>query len=231
VTTGIIETAQEQRAETRSPRTLPAPGPLPKAGRHDPAKQQAAAIPTIPINEGSIFVANGILSPITLKSRSFTEGWRLVEDKRPWDIEGELREKAWHLFCLVPDVQGAGIARSPDRAVRKALEEVFAKALLNRVNAVEIAALKTKRVLGIYRTAVAAKLRHIQESPYLFTTTEEMNQRVPVTITGPDWTAEPWSQIPGVPKPFLETRKNRKEMNHVEHNDYGKTQIFPGTQS
>lgn len=231
MTTEIIETAQEQRAETRSPRTLPAPGPLPKARRHDPAKQQAAATPMIPINEGCIFVANGILSPITLKSRSFTEGWRLVVDKLAWDIERELREEAWHLFCLVPDVQGAGIARSPDRAVRKALEEVFAKALLNRVNAVEIAALKTKRVFGIYRTAVAAKLRHIQESPYLFTTTEEMHQRVPVTIIGPDWTAEPWSQIPGVPKPFFETRKNRKEMNHVEHNDYGKTQIFRGTQS
>jgi hypothetical protein len=202
-----MERAQEQTAQTRSFRALPAPGPLPNARRHDPAKQRAAANPVIPINEGSIFVANGILSPITLKSRSFGEGWRLVEDKRVCDIERELRENAWHLFCLVPDVQGVGIARSPDRAVRKALEEVFAKALLNRVNALEIAALKTKKVFGIYRTVVTAKLRHIQESPYLFTTTEEMHQRMPVSITGPDWTTEPWSQIPGVPKPFFGNEK------------------------
>jgi hypothetical protein len=210
VTTEIMERAKEQTAKMRSVRTLPAPDPLPKARRHEPLKQQPAANPVFPVNEGNIFVANGILSPITLKSRSFAEGWRLVEDKRACDIERQLREKAWHLFCLAPDVQGAGIARSPDRAVQKALEEVFAKALLNRVNALEIADLKTKRVLGIYRTAVAGKLRDIQESPYLFTTTEEMHQRVPVTITGPDWTTEPWSEIPGVPKPFFETRKEQE---------------------
>jgi hypothetical protein len=177
VTTEIMERAQEQTAETRSVRTVPAPSPLPKARRRDRPKQQAAANPVISINEGTIFVANGVISPITLKSRSFTEGWRLVEDKRAWDIERELREKAWHFFYLVPDVQGTGFARSPDRAVRKALEKVFAKGLLNRVNILEIAALKTKRILGIYRVEVVAKLRHIQESPYLFTTVEEMQQR------------------------------------------------------
>jgi len=172
-----MEKAQEQTVETRSVRALPAPRLLPNARRHDPPKQQIAANPVIPINEGSIFVANGILSPITLKSRSFTEGWRLVEDKRAWDIERELREKAWHFFCLVPDVHGAGIARSLDRAVRKALEKVFAKAMVNRVNTLEIASVRTRRALGVYRTEVVAKLRHIQESPYLFATVEEMDQR------------------------------------------------------
>ena len=202
MTTEIMEREQEQATESGSVRTLPAPLPLPKTRRHDPRKQQAATTPVIAVNEGSIFVASGILSPITLKSRSFAEGWRLVEDKRAWDIERELREQAWRFFYLIPDVRGAGIARSPDRAVRKALEKVFAKAHVNRVNTLEIATLKTKRFLGIYRTEVAAKLRHMQESPYLFTTTEEMHQRVPVIITGPDWATEPWSQIPGVPKPF-----------------------------
>jgi|SRR5882724_743863 len=177
-----MERAQEQTAKMRSVRTLPAPGPLPKARRHEPLKQQPAANPVFPVNEGSIFVANGILSPITLKSRFFAQGWRLVEDKRACDIERELREKAWHLFCLVPDVQGAGIARSPDRAVQKALEEVFAKALLNRVNILEIAALNARRILGIYRIEVVVKLRHIQESPYLLTTAEEMQQRARLVV-------------------------------------------------
>ena len=202
MTTEIMERAQEQATETGSVRTLPVPLPLPKARRHDPRNQQAATTPVIAVNEGSIFVANGILSPIALKSRSFTEGWRLVEDKRAWDIERELREEAWHFFCLTPNVREAGMARSPDRALRKALEKVFAKALVKRVNTLEIATLRTRRFLGIHRTEVVAKLRHIQESPYLFTTTEEMHQRVPVIMTGPDWTTEPWSQIPGVPKPF-----------------------------
>ena len=202
MTTEIMERAQEHTTATGSLRTLLAPLPLPKARRHDPRKQQAATTPVIAVNEGSIFVANGILSPITLKSRSFTEGWRLVEEKRAWDIERELREQAWRFFYLIPDVRGAAIASSPDRAVRKALEKVFAKALVKRVNTLEIATLRTRRFLGIHGTEVVAKLRHIQESPYLFTTTEEMHQRVPVIMAVPDWTTEPWSQIPGVPKPF-----------------------------
>ena len=210
MTTEIMERTQEKTAETGTARILSAPLPLPQTRGLDPRKQQAAPNPVIAVNEGTIFVANGIPSPITLKSRAFTEGWRLVEDKRAWGIERELREKAWHFFCLIPDVQGTGIARSPDRAIRKALEKVFAKALVNRVNTLEIAAVRTKRVLGIYRTEVAAKLRHIQEGPYLFTTTEEMHQRVPVVTTGPDWTVEPWSEIPGVPKPFFETRKGQE---------------------
>ena len=45
MTTGIMERAQEQTAETRSLRTLPAPGPLPKARRHDPAKQSNSGDP------------------------------------------------------------------------------------------------------------------------------------------------------------------------------------------
>jgi hypothetical protein len=176
VTTEIMERAQEETAETGAARTLAASRPLPQARRPDPPKQQAAN-PVMAINEGSIFVANGILSPITLKSHSFTKGWRLVEGKGAWNIERELHGKAWHFFYLGPNVQGAGIARSPDRAVRKALEKVFANALMNRVNTLEIVSVTTMRLWGVYRTEVIAKLRHIQESPYLFTTVEEMQQR------------------------------------------------------
>ena len=178
MTTEIMERAQEQTAETGSVRTLPAPRPLPKARRHDPPKPQATANPVIPINEGSIFVITGLVSPATLKSRSFTEGWRLVEDKRAWDIERELQEKDWQFFYLTPDVQGVGIARSQDRAIRKALEKVFAKAMVSRVNTLEIASVRARHALGVYRTEVVAKLRHIQESPYLFATVEEMHQRM-----------------------------------------------------
>jgi hypothetical protein len=45
VTTEIMERAQEQTAETRSISTLPVPGPLPKARRHDPAKQSNSGDP------------------------------------------------------------------------------------------------------------------------------------------------------------------------------------------
>ena len=173
MTTEIMDRVQEA-AETR---TSPERRPLREVRRRNSLPPQAAPNPVIAVNEGSIFVANGIVSPITLKSHSFAEGWCLVRGKGAWDIERELQEQAWLFFYLIPNVQGAGIARSPDRAVRKALEKVFANALVNRVNTLEIVSVKTTRILGVYRTEVVAKLRHIQESPYLFTTVEEMRQR------------------------------------------------------
>jgi hypothetical protein len=173
VSTEIMERVQKA-AETRTP---PARRPLPEVRKRNPLPRQTAANPVIAINEGSIFVTTGLVSPAVLKSRSFTEGWSLVEGKRAPEIERDLQGEGWHFFYLIPDVQGAGIARSPDRALRKALEKVFAKALVNRVNTLEIASVRTRSVLGVYRAEVVAKLRHIQESPYLFTTVEEMQQR------------------------------------------------------
>ena len=173
MSTEIMERIQ-QAAETRTP---PARRRLRGVRRRNQLPRETTANPVIAVKEGSIFITAGVASPTTLKSRSFTEGWRLVEDKSAREIERELHEAGWHFFHLIPNVQEAGIARSPDRAVRKALEKVFAKTMVNRVNTLEIASMRTRRFLGVYRTEVVAKLRHIQESPYLFTTVEEMQQR------------------------------------------------------
>ena len=173
MSTEIMERVQE----AAQARTLPAQRRLPEVRKRNPLPRQTAANPVIAVNEGSIFVTTGLVSPAMLKSRSFAEGWRLVEDKPAREIERDLQEEGWHFFYLIPDVQGAGIARSPDRAVRKALAKVFAKTMVNRVNTLEIASVRTRHALGVYRTEVVAKLRHIQESPYLFATVEEMQQR------------------------------------------------------
>ena len=161
--------------------------------------------------KGDLLVADGLV--LTKKSRPFVHGWILLEDKRARDIEVDLRESGWHFFYLVPDVQGTAIARSRERAVRKALEKICARGRENGVNALEIASVSAIRVLGLHRAKVIAKLRHIQESPYLFTTTEAMHRRKPVFPEGPDWTTEPWSEIPGIPKPIR--IDDRRERNHV----------------
>jgi hypothetical protein len=211
MTVQIIEKAQEPKAETSSARAGHSWHALPKVPSLEQLRRNAAALPPIAVNEGSLLVADGLV--LTKKSRPFVQGWTLLEDKRAREIEVDLREGGWHFFYLVSDVQAAGIARSPEGAVRKALEKVCAKGRENGVNAVEIASVRRTDILGFHRAKVVAKLRHIQESPYLFTTTEEMHQREPVFPEGPDWTAAPWSEIPGIPKPVR--IDDRKERNHV----------------
>ena len=211
MTVQIIGKAQEPKAQTSSARAGLSWHALPKVASFKQLRRRAAAVSPIAVNEGSLLVANGLV--LTKKSRSLVQGWTLLEDKRAREMEVDLREGGWHFFYLVPDVQGTAIARSPERAVRKALERVCAKGRENGVNALEIDSVRRTHVLGFHRAKVVAKLRHIQESPYLFKTTEEMHQREPVFLEGPDWTAAPWSEIPGVPKPVR--IDDRKERNHV----------------
>jgi hypothetical protein len=126
---------------------------------------------------GWFLIASGLTSPITLKTQPFAEGWRLMEGKRVRQIERELQANGWNLFYVIPDAHASGIARHPDQAVRKALRKIFRSALEQGVNMLEIASLNKEALFGFHRVEVTAKLRHIQESPYLFSTHEEMRQR------------------------------------------------------
>ena len=212
MTAQLMEEAQERKAQTSSPRAGRASHALPQVPNLEQLRRTTAVVPAIAVNEASLLIGEGLV--LTKKSRPFVRGWTLLEDKRAREIEVDLHEAGWHFFYLVPDVQGIGIARSPEGAVRKALEKVCAKGRESGVNALEIASVSATRIFGLHRAKVIAKLRHIQESPYLFTTTEEMHQRVAVFPEGPDWTAPPWSEIPGIPKPVR--LDDKKERNYVE---------------
>jgi len=143
-----------------------------------PRQEPTGWTPTIAgIGECDLLIASGLTSPITLKTQPFAEGWRLMEGKRVPEIERELQANGWNLFYVIPDVHASGIARHPDQAVRKALRKIFRSALEQDVNMLEIASLNKKNLFGLHRVEVTAKLRHIQESPYLFSAHEEMRQR------------------------------------------------------
>ena len=116
-------------------------------------------------------------APVALETQPFAEAWRLVEGKRFREIERELQTKGWNVFYLIPDVRAAGIARDPGRAVRRALRKICRSAVERGVNMVEIASLRVDRLWGFHRATVRTKLRHVQESPYLFHTHEEMHER------------------------------------------------------
>jgi len=129
------------------------------------------------LRECDLLVAD-LDAPMALKAQPFAEGWGIVEGKRFREIERELETKGWNVFYLVPDVRAAGIARDPERAVRNALRKVCRSAVERGVNMLEIASLQLGSFLGFHRATVTTKLRHIQESPYLFQTHEETRERM-----------------------------------------------------
>lgn len=154
------------------------------------------------LRECDLLVATGLDSPLVLKTQPFAENWRLVEGKRIREVEREVHANGWNLFYLVPDVDASGIARDREQAVRKALYRIFRSAAEQGVNTVEIASLKIDSLYGFHRAKVTAKLHHIQESPYLFSTYEEMRQRMlrvkpepkPIPLT-PGFTGRSYAEL------------------------------------
>jgi hypothetical protein len=131
-----------------------------------------------PAGECDVFVESTLIVPVSLSTRQFAENWNVVQGKRARDIEQELRAEGWHFFYIVPDLTSTAMARHAENALRKALAKVFKRAYEQGLNTVEIASLRTRRGFGIHRAEVVARLRHIQESPYLFSSNEEMHQRM-----------------------------------------------------
>lgn len=174
MSTEVLEQVQ-QEIDSKPPAELFEASALPA----DFTVDETAVLTAPPsVGECDMFVESSLIAPVSLRTRPFAENWNLVEDKRVRDIEGELRAEGWHFFYVVPDVRSTAMARRPGNAIRKALAKVLQRAFEQGLNAVEIASLQTTRVLGIYRAEVVARLRHIQESPYLFVTDEEMRQRM-----------------------------------------------------
>lgn len=172
--TEILEQVQ-QEIQSKSPAERFEASALPADSTvHETAVLTAPA----PVGECDVFVESTLIAPVSLSTRPFAENWNLVEGKRVRDIEQELRAEGWHLFYIVPDLRSTAMARRPENAIRKALAKVFQSADEQALNAVEIASLRIRRVFGVHRAEVVARLRHIQESPCLFSTNEEMHQRM-----------------------------------------------------
>lgn len=172
-----METLTQPQSEIRREQ------PVDDAQEHAVTKDRPRRGPTDSIQartglrECDLLVAD-LDAPVALKTQPFAEAWRLVEGKRFREIERELQSKGWNVFYLVPDVRAGGIARDPERAVRKAFRKIRRSAVERGVNMLEIASLRVDSFLGFHRATVTTKLRHIQESPYLFQTHEEMRERM-----------------------------------------------------
>ena len=169
-----IEVVDQAQPEVQVDRRATSAGP----SRTSKAIHERTAniVPTV--GECDVLVKSTLVAPIGLKTQAFAEEWRLVKGKHVREIERELRASGWHLFYVIPDANGTGIARRPEDAVRKALSKVFRKAFEQGLNTLEIASLRVKALFGFYRAEVTVRLRHIQQSPYLFITNEEIREQM-----------------------------------------------------
>ena len=173
MSTDVLERVKEE-IEPKPPAELFEVSPLPAGVAVD----ETAGLTAPPVGECDVFVESTLVAPVSLRTRPFAADWNLVEGKRVRNIEEELNAEGWHFFYVASDVKGAAMARLPENAIRKALAKVLQKAFEQGLNTVEIASLRTTKLFGIHRAEVVARLRHIQESPYLFVTNEQMRQRL-----------------------------------------------------
>lgn len=174
MSTEAVEQMQQEIESQRPPELFEVPA-LPA----DFASDETAVLTSPPpVGECDVFVESSLIAPVSLWTRPFVDNWNLVKGKRARDIEDELRAEGWHFFYVVPDFRSTAMARRPENAIRKALAKVLQRAFERGLNTVEIVSLQTRRVLGIHRAELIARPRHIQKSPYLFSTNEEMHQRM-----------------------------------------------------
>lgn len=162
----------------------------PQAGTAGMGKGKApgpVAVPSPPIRSGNLLIREGIALPdgLEIASKPFSPGWQMVRQPRPAELERALNEEGWSLFCMAGDIAGGAIALNREHALQWAMQKLCIKASKEGLNAIEVAQITMRKFLGICWVRVTAKLRHIQEGPYLFKTAEQMAfeiQRVRTTV-------------------------------------------------
>lgn len=145
------------------------------------------AVASPPIQSGNLLIREGIALPdgVDVASKPFSPGWLMVRQPRPAELERALNEEGWSLFCMAGEVVDRVIASNWERALRQAVQKLCERASREGLNAVEIAQVTIRKFFGIRSIRVTAKLRHIQEGPYLFKTAEQMGfelQRVRTAV-------------------------------------------------
>jgi hypothetical protein len=126
------------------------------------------------IKPGSVLFREQTMLPQRLpcESESYRPHWRLVTGCDANALGRAIAKEGWTLFCLVGDIKSIAFAFSRGRGIGKAVSRILAKLNHARFNSVEITEVIPKRFLGIPYVSISARSRHIQESTYLFHSTD-----------------------------------------------------------
>lgn len=114
------------------------------------------------------------------ESESYAPHWRLVTGYDAYALGRAIAKEGWTLFGLVGETKSIAFGLSESKRVRKAVGRILAKLNHERFNSVEITEVIPKRFLAIPYVRILARSRHIQESTYLFHSTDFRTKIEPV---------------------------------------------------
>src|SRR5216684_1439984 len=108
---------------------------------------------------------------LSIESEVFLPGWRLIKNLDGYGLDREIREAGWTFFCLAGETRATVFGIDEEKMVRRAIEQILGNRVLanprweksNSLEITQVAAVASKRFLGVSYVTVSARLRHIQE--------------------------------------------------------------------
>ncbi|MBS1851493.1 MAG: hypothetical protein JST79_11310 [Acidobacteria bacterium] len=120
------------------------------------------------IRTGSVLVKSDVRLPDSAGFESKRFGpWRLLTKADGFEVERALSEAGWHFFFMVPQIAFGALSVKPNKAIRAALKKVFVAVEKQGFNALEIAEVTAKGILGLHYVKVVVHARHVKNSPFL----------------------------------------------------------------
>ena len=121
------------------------------------------------IKAGTIIMKVGTIIPQSLRVETelYSQGWEIIKNSDALALDRDIRRADWNFFFLAGSIQATALGCWRERAVRRAMERVLAKAERSKLNCLEITKISAKQFLGFPCVHVSAHSRHIQKSPFL----------------------------------------------------------------
>jgi hypothetical protein len=118
---------------------------------------------------GTIMMRAGTIIPQSLRieTEPYSQGWEVIKNSDGSSVDRDLRRAGWNFFFLAANIQATAMGYWGERTVRRAMEQVLAKAAPSSLNCLEITEVSAKQFLGFPYVHVSAHSRHIQKSPFL----------------------------------------------------------------
>jgi hypothetical protein len=125
------------------------------------------------IKTGTVLIREGALLPGALRfeSESCVPDWGLVKDLNGYTLDRKVREAGWTFFFQAGEIKSTVFGIDGQQMARRAIERILRDPRSKKFNSLEIArvtSVGSERFPGVRFLTVAANLRHIQESLFLF---------------------------------------------------------------
>jgi hypothetical protein len=125
------------------------------------------------IKTGTVLIKKGARLPGALRFEvePYVPGWELVKDLNAYALDRKVREAGWTFFFQAGEIKSTVFGIDGRQMARRAIERILADPKAEKFNSLEIARVTfvgSARFPGVHFVTVAANLRHVQESLFLF---------------------------------------------------------------